>query len=193
MHLYLRASTFIINLTSETNPSNPLNYLVYAQCLNENYSVILANNLISIVPRELTITINNQRFNYGDEIVLNQLDYTITSGSFAFNDQNSVRLTTSATRNSTVNEYDIDLTFNNMNKYDLTIVSGKAIISQKVIEISTQQSKIYGTENNLDNSNYTIISGNVVDGTDLQLNFTTTATKTSPVGDYEITAYTITL
>ena len=254
---------FKMILTSQTNPNNSESYLVSATCTNANYSIVLENNQITIVPRKLTITIpdqsfeygnaidlqyliasgsfafndetsvklsttatsssalgnyatditfnnidkyslsiskgkvtitpkqlkleiNNQDFTYGDPINLNQLDYTIKSGSFAFDDQASVSLSTSATQNSNADEYAINVQFNNMDKYALTINNGKAIINPRPITISTQQSKIYGEENNLDNAIYTIEEGSVIEDTDLELTFTSTATKLSPIGDYEI-------
>jgi len=257
-------ASFKINLTSQANPNDSESYLVYATCENSNYSIVLENNQITIVPRKLSITIpdqsfeygnsidlqysvtsgsfafndeasvklsttatsssalgdyvtditfdnmdkyaltitkgkvtitprqlnleiKNQNFTYGDPINLNQLDYTIKSGSFAFDDQASVSLSTSATQNSNADEYAINVQFNNMDKYALTINNGKAIINPRAITISTQQSKIYGEENSLDNTIYTIEDGNIIEGTDLELNFTSTATKLSPVGDYEIT------
>lgn len=153
----------------------------------DKYDLTLIKGKAVINPRQLNLEIKNQNFTYGDPINLNQLDYIIKSGSFAFNDQASVNLSTSATQNSNANEYAINVQFNNMDKYALTINNGKAIINPRPITISTPQSKVYGEENNLDNTIYTIEEGSVIDGTDLELTFTSPATKLSPVGDYEIT------
>ena len=152
----------------------------------DKYDLSINKGKVNITPRQLNLEIKNQHFTYGDEITLNQLDYIIKSGSFAFNDQASIKLSTIATPNSNVDEYAINLEFNNMDKYALTLTNGKAIINPRPITISTQQSKIYGEENNLDNTIYTIEDGSVIEGTDLELNFTSTATKLSPVGDYDI-------
>ena len=180
-------SDFSIDITSSPNPNNPETYLVAAICSNKNYSISLENNQITIVPRKLKLSIINQTFEYGEQILLDNTKYTIISGSFAYDHENSVRLSTTATNTSNIGNYPITLSFDNMEKYDLSITSGYVNISTRSITISTNQSKTYGEETELNNLNYVIEEGSIANNDNLELNLSTNATKTSTIGNYEIT------
>jgi len=184
-------ATFKMSITSSVDPNNAEDYIVSAVSQNKNYTLVLENNKIITVPRKLTVEILNQQFEYGEDIVLNQKAYSIKSGSFAHSDESTVVLSTTATKGSNVNEYDISLSFDNKNKYDLTIIPGKIGITKRAINITTNQNKIYGDEIDLNNSLFTEVLENetsrIFGNDNLDLQFTTLATKFSSIGEYEIT------
>lgn len=254
---------FGITLTSTAQSNSAKTYPITATYTNKNYDITFTNGSYIVSKRDLTLETLNQTFTYGNSINLDQSKYSITNGSFAFNDRNSVVLSTNATNTSNIGEYNINLTFNAIANYNVTLTKGKAIIhtreltislgkqntyygdtfildkshytilngivnNDKVeielsstfnkstnsyeisadcsnsnyfvtisnnqitilprkITISTHQFKTYGDEINLSNNIYNIVEGSIVNDDKLELNFSTTATKTSIVGDYEIT------
>ena len=97
----------------------------------------------------------------------------------------NLKLNTDATSSSDVGNYDITFVSANSN-YLVTASEGIYKITARKISISTQQSGYYGDEVEIDNTEYNILSGTVINGDDLNLTMNTTATKTSPVASYDI-------
>ena len=255
-----------IKLTTTATNTSATNYPITATyTVNSNYVVTINEGKYIVTKRPISLKTGNQTSTYGEQISLNQTNYSITSGSFVFNDNQNVTLSTSATKTSSIGNYEINLTFDAINNYDLTLEKGSLtinpreititlpnktieygntlkldkssysitngnIVNNDIVEISlnsmtnpenieeylitatssnknytiklknsqitiiprkitisTKQTKTYGDNINLNNSIFTIVSGSIANNDDLQLVFTTTATKTSTVGNYPIT------
>lgn len=151
---------------------------------NRNYAITLDDSsILTILPREAEIKIGTFFIPYGDAIIINQNNYDTTN--VLSSDLLTVIMTTTATSTSNCGEYDVEGTCKNSN-YIFSITVGKLKITRRKITINYHLEFIYGEEIALPDTNYTIVSGNIVNDDSLNLKFSTDAKQFSNVGEYPI-------
>ena len=108
---------------------------------------------LNITARPISIHLTNQTFEYLENIDINPLAYTVTSGSIVNSDNLNLSITTNATNNSPVGTY--SLTLNNSNpNYLISATYGNILIVPKVLIVTSSQSGIYGATPNIDQMDY---------------------------------------
>ena len=162
------------------------NFEILYTWTNKNYQVTATNSArVYITQRELEIKALHSGV-YGNAVDLNNINYSVVVGSVVNNDDLAIKFSTNANKFSPVGKYAITISQSNSN-YNISFSEdSKYEVVARSITISTDQMKYYGDETELSNKNYLIISGGVVNNDDLSLKFSTTATKESPVGEYDI-------
>mgnify|MGYP003318214274 CR=1 FL=1 len=113
--LNIQLTTTALNSEVKTYPITA----TYAQ--NNNYTVTINEGQYFVTKRPISLKTGNQTSMYGEQVILNQNNYSITSGSFVFNDNQNITLSTSATNKSIIGSYDINLNFSAIKNYDVTL------------------------------------------------------------------------
>lgn len=176
-----------LSLTTDASTrSNVGNYSIYLESHNPNYDITLLESQLVIKPRTLTIA-SNQIVEYGHAEVDNS-NYLISNGSLAFKeDQLYITFTTNATKTADVGTYNLLMSYNNTN-YNLTLSpdSSFVIVPRIIIIQLGNNESVFGDPIVLNNQNYTIINGSLLQGDVITLSLQTTATNMSNVGTYPI-------
>ena len=160
-------------------------YEIEINYTNSNYNVVIGNAVLEVLPRKITIsTVQEKR--YGDDVELDNENYQINAGSLVNGDNLNLKLTTNVTKVDNVgDDYTITVLSSNPN-YEVSVLSGKLIITKRRVVVSSKQTTIYGKVV-LDEENYTIVEGEkAFESDDLDLSFSTDATDGSDVGEYEL-------
>ena len=173
----------IVFNTSATQNSPIGDYPIIMTFNNSNYDVSLSEGVLKIVGQIIYLTIYNQEFTYGDDIILN--DYVRIDGEDVNLSIYSIELLTDATNKSNVGIYNITAISNNEN-YSLNFAPATLTIQKRDIEIATTQSGVYGYQHTLDNDNYSISEGEIKNNDDLELTLETNATTESSIGKYNV-------
>jgi len=174
------------------NSSVGSEYFIDASITNDNYSLTVNKGIFTITQRPIELKLNTQKFEYGEKIILDtsELSYQITSEyGVVDGDDLNLQLTTNATNESSVDgSYFIKFVSANSN-YNVDATDGSLRITQRNIQITLNKSSIYGDPVSFENINYRdyITSGSVISGDNLEVEFFTTASKTSRVAQYPIT------
>ena len=186
---YLGGETY--DITYKDSSSNVITDIINAGTYTATVSNFNINDIVwlnsptcsfDVAKRAITISANDKTSAYGDTIV--DLDYT-TSGSIVGSDNLNINLATTATSTSNVGEYDISIRASN-NNYAVTLNNAKYTITKRAITISANdKTSVYG--DTIEELDYTVTSGSIVNSDDLNINLATTATSTSNVGTYDIT------
>lgn len=182
----------IVLQTTATSTSIPNDYDITVKSNNSNYSI--TNNptaKYTITKRKITITAKNCGGEYNCEPNIPADNYTL-SKSIVNSDNLNITLSTTATSDSPRGTYPITVTASH-EYYTLAFVSGVYTIGQRTLKVTIlKQTGVYGDVHSLDSSMYTVPSGVIKDGdiVNITLNFTTTLTIQSPVGNYNIVAST---
>ena len=178
--------------TSATDTSSVGTYPIIASgAVDANYTITYKPGTLTIGTIPLTITANNQTTVYGTAIPALTVSYTgFVNGDSQSNLTTQPVVTTTATAASGVGSYTITPDGAAAKNYTITYVNGTLTITPATLTITADdQTKIAGSENPTLTVTY---SGFVNE--DSQNNLTTlptvitTATTTSPVGTYPITA-----
>ena len=178
-----------VTLSSNANNLKVGKYsITISSATNKNYNVTATNGVYSITKRNVQYNVENQEFTYGDNFTLAGDAYSLTAGSVLTGDNLNLSLSTNGTNSSSVGEYEITLHYNNPN-YNVTSNIGTLTIIPRSINIEVENKTItYGDSLALDESSYTIVSGQVLPQDELHLTLTTQATNNSGIGSYEIVA-----
>ena len=179
---------YSINLPAQNQYGNyPIGeYEITAKSNNENYSVDVSSGTFTIEARPISIS-THQYSERGESIVLDNNDYTISKGEYAGGDTNlDITFSTTANSESEIGDYDITMTYNNKN-YNVTLQEGILTILAQILDIRIDnQTFVYGEEIILNSNIY--IDDSYLPASNYDISLQTDATKTSSVGDYEITA-----
>jgi hypothetical protein len=174
--------------TTATNKSDVGEYVLTADVEKNvnNYSISIVDAVYKIVEREVTITVGNQRSMYGDDIQLDNTNYTVQNPeNIIEGDDLDIVLGTSA-KSTIVRSYEIHVMSNNPN-YLVSYEIGMYTVSKRKILLSLSDEKIiYGDSVVLNNEMYEVVSGSIIKGDNLGVLLTTTATDNSGVGLYSI-------
>lgn len=160
-------------------------YSISVDKCNSNYNLTLKSGILEITKRSAILKVGNQSTIYGDEISLNQQNYTIQN--LVAGDEINVSLYTNATNLSPVmeNGYTIYADCKNPN-YMLSIVTGKLSVLPREVKIYFYQEFAYGEKINLDLTLYQDVENKVIAGDDLELQMTCSATQYDDVGYYNV-------
>ena len=179
---------YSINLPAQNQYGNyPIGeYEITAKSNSENYSVDVSSGTFTIEARPISIS-THQYSERGESIVLDNDDYTISKGEYAGGDTNlDITFSTTANSESEIGDYDITMTYNNKN-YNVTLQEGILTILAQILDIRIDnQTFVYGEEIILNSNIY--IDDSYLPASNYDISLQTDATKTSSVGDYEITA-----
>lgn len=112
------------------------NYNIALQ--KDEYNQIVYGQYV-VEKREITITVQNSESVYSQDVVLSD-DFTLTEGSFAWDDNKSVIdyvTNTEANKNSDAGEYIVSAVASNDN-YSVTVINGKHVINKIIVSIELQ-------------------------------------------------------
>ena len=160
-----------------------------AAAVDGKYAEAKAEYILLVNKRPITLDIDPITVCYGENALNPAPTPKITAGSLAFEDTlETLKLnwvTAGATAN--VGKYKVNCYVGNDN-YDLTFDGEKKLtITQRPITVEVDAvSRAYGERNPNFTAN-TVTSGSLVNGDMLVLTLTTTADRTSPVGEYDVT------
>jgi subtilisin family serine protease len=151
----------------------------------DNLNVTIVNSIYTITRRQVTVEVFNQTGYYGDNPVLDQTQYTAQKGSFVNGDESKMHLSTS-TDGMTLGTYAIHFDSADTD-YTIIYKTGYYTVQPRPVEIELQnQASVYGDDITLNNSLYSVTSGNVINGDDLNVSLNTTATNGANAGNYAI-------
>ena len=177
-----------ISTSASSNSSSGI-YTINASSSNKNYTIIVTNNMLTVKKRKITLNVIKSSV-YGDEINLNNTDYTTIEGSVVNNDNLGLIISTTATNLSKIGKYNINVDLSNANEnYDITINTTEYTITPKHISIVlTNQEGVYGNKVLLNHSQYYVNKNDLVGNDVLDVLLSTTANENCKVGKYPISA-----
>lgn len=170
--------------TNATNKSSVGSYSITATASNNNYFVSITTGQYFITARPIEIEFK-QTFVYGDAINIDQTNVKVVNNGLIEGDELNLTLSTSARQYSLVGNYDISIDDCNGN-YNPTLTTNSCLtIIAKSITVSIgNATKKYGDEINL--TSVSVDLSELLRSDKLNYTLTTTATKSSGVGNYEI-------
>ncbi len=148
-------------------------YGLFATYNNSNYNVSFVTAKLVVVPRNITVELENQTRTYGDERALNQGAYHISQGVVLQGDNLKLSITSGTTFATSVGSYELSATADNVN-YNVTVVPAYLTITKMsvIIRISNQHFE-YSEDIQIDQTAYTIASGKLITGDDLKVKIKT--------------------
>ena len=155
-------------------------YTIYYHITATNYNDIYGSATITINKASVTINIDNQSSNYGEDLV--DLTYTVSAGEIYGND--NLQIILSKDSGTTVGSYNITGTFTSTN-YLVTFVNGVYEIIPACLSVSIDN-KTSNFSEAMETLTYQITSGQIYYNDDLGIVLTTSATNSSALGEYEI-------
>lgn len=191
-----------LSLTTDLNEKTPAgtytNKLVFSTN-NSNYN-ITSSTYCYIYRRSITIKPNIKSVTYGDTILFDNTEWSVTSGKIVNEDIIPVTLSTTYDSTTNVGTYTnaissgVDTSLDVVKNYSITCAKGTLNVQQRNITIKPlPHSSSYGAEINLDNiSGWSVVSGNIVNDDKFNVTLTTTAQKGNSVGDDYIISATAT-
>ncbi|WP_198673064.1 MBG domain-containing protein, partial [Algoriphagus litoralis] len=150
-----------------------------------NYSITLVDGELEVTQAGLIITATDKTKIYGEANPELTFTYTgLVNGDEKVATEPSI--STTATQNSGVGTYPINLTGGSDQNYAITLVAGELEVTQAGLTITaTDKTKIYGQENPILTFTYTgLVNGDEKVSTEPSIS--TTATASSAVGTYPI-------
>lgn len=148
--------------------------------VNPNYSITPTDGVLSINPRQATITANNKTKTYGDAnpVLTAAVNGTVNGDALNYS------LSTAALQFSNVGDYDIVVNLGVNPNYNITPTDGVLTINPRVATITaSNKTKTYGDVNPA----LTATVAGTVNGDTLNYTLATTAGQFSGVGSYPIT------
>ena len=185
-----------VSLTTTANSTTDVgnNYVIKSSykssAVTNNYSITCVNGTLIIAAKHITIKATYCESIYGDKVVLDNELWEVTTGSIINGDVITATLSTEATSVSPVGSYDINISASgrDVGNYDITCAVGQLVVTKRPINIKvTDQESVYGKDINLKTLYEVVSEKGVVNNDDLNIVLQTTATKTSPIGKYDIT------
>jgi MBG domain (YGX type)/Bacterial Ig-like domain (group 3)/NHL repeat len=184
----LNGDTFTITYATSATVTSPVgNYTVVPTVSGSaagDYNITTSNGTLSVTVAPLTVTANNASRAYG----IANPSFTGTIAGLINGDTVNATYSTVAVVNSPVGTYSIVPTVTGVSSnYTLTTVNGTLTITQNpsslVVNVNSA-ARAYGAPNPAFSGTVT----GVLPGDDVQVSYSTTATTTSPAGNYPIGA-----
>ena len=171
--------------TNATKTSVIGTYSIVAQWTNTNYNLISNSGEYKIIPRSLTVNINNQSQTYGN--IVNIDDYAYSIQDDIDKDLIGIDLYTSADNFSNVGDYIIGGRCDNPN-FNINFVDGICTITQRKLTIKIFDQDVKRCfEYKLQNDKYAIVEGFLVNNDELSMNLETDA-KWYSFGTHKLSA-----
>ena len=178
--------------TTATAKSSVGTYSITASGASDpNYTISYVAGTLTVTPAALTITANNQSKVYGAALPTLTVSYSgFVNGDTSCNLTTQPTVTTTATAKSSVGTYSITASGASDPNYTISYVAGTLTVTPAALTITANnQSKVYGQTNPTLTVSYSgFVNGDSSSNLTTQPTVTTTATTTSPVGTYPITA-----
>jgi sugar lactone lactonase YvrE len=185
----LNGETFTIAYSTTATATSPIGTYAIVPSVSGpatgNYTVTTTNGALAITAATLTVTANNATRSYGAA----NPAFTGTTAGLLNGDTVTTTFASAAVANSPVGSYPIVPTVSGAaaSNYNVVAVNGTLTITQNpsslVINVDNA-TRIYGVAN----PNFTGSVNGVLPGDNVIVTFTTTATPTSPAGNYPIGA-----
>ncbi|WP_337271432.1 MBG domain-containing protein [Oryzifoliimicrobium ureilyticus] len=176
--------------TAATGSSDVGTYVITQGSLaNSNYNISYLGGLLTITPRTLTVTASNLSRVYGDA----NPAFTYIANGLVNGDSLSGKLATAATSTSNVGSYAIGQgTLGASANYKVNYLGGILTVTRRPVTITAaNSSKVYGDDT--PNLAYTVGGSGLVNGDTPTGALSSSATKTSHIGSYEIGAGSLSL
>ena len=182
-----------VSLTTIATASSAVgSYAITASgAVDANYTITEVNGTLSVTKAPLTITANNASKVYGAALPTFTANYSgFVNGDTAASLTTPVSLTTTATASSAVGSYTITASGAADANYTITEVNGTLSVTKAPLTITANNaSKVYGAALPTFTANYSgFVNGDTAASLTTPVSLTTTATASSGVGSYTITA-----
>jgi filamentous hemagglutinin family protein len=176
-------------LTSATMQSGVGRYgITPTGAVNSNYNIHYQSGTLTIDPRQLTISADNQSSIFGDRLSAYSLSYDNLASFDTAADIGTVTASGVSGINNNVGSYAISVSGGNNSNYSITRVSGLLTITPRAATVTViNSSREYGD----DNADFSVQISNQVSGAGVGidgLDFTTQASASSDVGSYVVSA-----
>jgi hypothetical protein len=181
------------SLTTTATSSSPVGtYAITASgAVDPNYTIVYVAGTLSVTPAALTITANDQSMGYGASVPTLTASYSgFVNGDTAASLTSLPSLTTTATSASPVGSYAITAGGAVDSNYTIDYVSGTLSVTAATLTITANsQSTTYGSSLPGQTASYKgFVNGDTAASLTSAPSLTTTASSSSPVGSYAITA-----
>jgi len=175
-------------LSTDATSTSPVgNYSITLTYNNDNYDVTVIDGVLEMKEKGIEIIILDQMSVYGDVVQLDQTKFVYVDE--ADKDKVEVVLSTLATNESAAGSYDIVATTNDPNVLIMYDNPGKLNIAKRKITIELKDQKFaHGFDLDIDQSEYEIVEGCLINDDDLELTIYSDAEKFSMLGSYELKA-----
>ena len=173
--------------TTATNTSNVDDYDITGSATSANYDITVANGTYTVKPKAITVNLNSSESQYGLAIV--PPTPTLADGHAMAYDE-PISVLNIAYVNMPVNAGDYTLTTDNATYSNLNYVvefnkGGYKITPAPITYTIDDKASNYGIS--LETLTGRVTAGEIYNQDDLEITLTTTATSTSPKGNYTIT------
>lgn len=181
--------------TNISSMPNAGDYEIEVNCVsNSNYNITLVSGNLKIAKREVKIEISDQKGYYGETPNLILGDYEVINGSVLAKDkasfENSLTLSTVANSLSQVGDnYAILVSSQNSqidNNYKISTDSVYKVLPREINVQLNDQYGTYGEDVVVNNNEYQVEEGGLINNDQLNITLSTSATKKSDAGSYPI-------
>lgn len=153
---------------------------------NDNYEVESFIGTVSITPRDLNVTIKNKTITYGDKLNFTNEDYTIKKADLVRGDTVTLSLNS---KGKNAGSYKINAVCDSPNYNLIVNNTGILTINKRKISVKLNEQSVYHSfPIKFDNTDYTVSSGEVLEGDDLNINITANATLLKQFGEFDLFA-----
>jgi len=182
-----------VTLGTSASASSPIGtYTITASgATDTNYSITLVNGVLTVDPAALTITANNTNKVYGAPLPTFTASYSgFVNGDTASSLGTAVTLGTAASASSPIGAYAITASGAVGTNYSITQVAGTLTITTAPLTITAvDKSKVYGAALPAFTASYSgFVNSDATNNLTTQVTLATSATSSSPLGTYAITA-----
>jgi len=177
----------LLTLHSTANSKTSVgNHKITYTLNNENYEIESFEGTVSIVPRDLNVTIKNKVITYGDKFNYTSDDYTIKKSDLIDGDNVTLSLNS---KGKSAGSYKINAICDSPNYNLIVNNTGILTINKRKITVKLNEQSIYHSfPIKFDNTDYTVTSGEVLEGDDLNINITANATLFKQFGEFDLFA-----
>jgi hypothetical protein len=182
-----------VTLSTTASASSPVGaYTIAASgAADANYTITHVNGTLTVTPAALTITAVDKSKVYGAALPTLTASYSgFVNGDDASSLDTPVTLSTAASASSPVGTYTITASGAADANYTITHVNGTLTVTPAVLTITAvDKSKVYGAALPTLTASYSgFVNGDDASSLDTPVTLSTTASASSPVGTYTITA-----
>jgi hypothetical protein len=181
------------NVSTTATASSPVgSYSITSSgAVDPNYTISYVAGTLTVTPAALIITANNQSKNYGAALPTLTVSYSgLVNADTSSSLTTQPTISTTATVSSTVGSYSITASGAVDPNYTISYVAGTLTVTPAALTITaSNQSKIYGAALPTLTVSYAgFVNGDTSSSLTTRPTLSTTATASSPVGSYAITA-----
>ena len=159
---------------------------VNVKFVDSTYGTVEGTVIFEVKPMQVEVVVGNAEGVYGDTPDLSNVSINYGGILEADIDSFAFVVTTNATSESSVDEtYPISATYTPNSNYEVEVTDGVYTVNKRNITVKpTNATSVYGAEISL--MGYEVVSGSIVNGDTLSIEFTTDATSSSNAGKYLI-------